>query len=762
MSEDDPLAHGDSRLRAPRRAHLHEGAALGLLAARGAGNKSRTRSKKTGKKKRGRRARRSGSLFGKFALEIGVFGLTVLLAFAGIIAFYASDLPATDSLWRPDRAPHYSILASDGSPLTVQGSQYGAPVRLSQLPRHVTHAVLAVEDRNFYHHIGFNPLSVGRAILVNTGSGAVRQGGSTITQQLAKNLFLSSERTIKRKVQELLLAFWLEQKFSKEEILTLYLNRVYLGAGAYGIDAASYRYFGKSAKDLTLNEAALIAGLLKAPSRYNPTHNPTDAGLRAQTVIESMQVAEFISPQEAINAIQTPIYLKPQKYTASNYFVDHILARVRTLFPDNDADLIIQTSFDPQIQRAAESGLQKAEHAGFFPGDGAGENPVETAIVISDGSGAVRAMIGGRNYARSQFNRATQARRQPGSAFKPFIYLAALEAGAHPENIILDAPISIGDWSPSNYKKEYYGEVTLAQALAKSMNSATIRLQEWAGRPNVLAQARKMGIEGKLNPDPALALGVDAISPLKLAQGWTPLANGGLRVQTHAILSINTAEGDEIYRHQNRIYEVAASPYSIANLNMMLRGVTEWGTGKNARVPGRAVAGKTGTTQASRDAWFAGHMDGLVAVVWTGRDNYSPMKNITGGRLPAKLWGQVMGEVALTLPAPIAPPPFIVAAPLDQNRGAQPAHPITYSAYDDPAFTSRPALIGGGYQGQGQVQGQVQGQWQAQGQWQEQEHSQILQTPNDQQQNFQPQQDLTELIERASGPQSTPTISPPL
>lgn len=618
--------------------------------------KKRTRRKLHTKSKqsKSKQSRTLKSLFLKFAVEIGAFSFFALMGLAAIIVWYAHDLPRTDTLWRPDRAPRYTLLAVDGSPLSVHGTQYGAPIRLADIPTYVTDAVLAVEDRNFHHHVGVNPLSVARAILVNTGQGRVRQGGSTITQQLAKNLFLSSERTLKRKVQELLLALWLEQRFTKDEILTLYLNRVYLGAGAYGIDGASYRYFGKPARQLQLNEAALIAGLLKAPSRYNPTHNPEDAGLRARTVIESMVAAGFLTDIQGQRSISTPIYLKPQKFLSSAYFVDNLLSEVKKRYPDNDADLIIQTTFDPVVQAAAETGLKLALENDVLP-DEEGKGRIETAMVITDSSGAVRAMIGGRDYAKSQFNRVTQAKRQPGSAFKPFIFLTAIEAGADPTNLILDAPITIGKWSPDNYKSKFYGEVTLTEALAKSLNSATIRLQEWVGRERVHILARSMGFEGKLNPDPALALGVDVVTPLELAQAWVPFANGGLRVKAHVIESIRTAEGTPLYQHANRVEGIAASSQSINSVNQMLRAVTEWGTGKNARVPGWSVAGKTGTTQGSRDAWFAGHMAGLVAVVWVGRDDYTPMKGVTGGRAPAKIWGQMMTQVSKTLEPVVAP-----------------------------------------------------------------------------------------------------------
>ena len=608
-------------------------------------------------------SKRELGLLTKLFVEAGVLGLTALLGLVGMIAWYAHDLPKTDSLWRPDRAPRYTVLANDGSPLSVQGTRYGAPIRLADLPPHVTDAVLAVEDRNFHHHIGFNPLSVVRAMVVNTGQGRVRQGGSTITQQLAKNLFLSSDRTLKRKVQELLLALWLEQRFNKDEILTLYLNRVYLGAGAYGIDAASYRYFGKPARDLALNEAALIAGLLKAPSRYNPTHNRVDAGLRAQTVIESMVAAGFLTPRAAGEAIRTPIYLKPRKFSAASYFVDHALSEVKRLYPGNDADLVIQTTFDPQLQAAAERGLFDALSEGALPHEG--DKRIETAAVLVDGGGAVRAMIGGRDYGYSQFNRATQAKRQPGSAFKPFIYLTAIEAGARPDNLILDAPITIGKWSPDNYKSKFYGEVTLTEALARSLNSATIRLQEWAGRERVRAMAKSMGYSEKLNPDAALALGTDAIAPITLAQAWVPFANGGFAVDAHVIERVMTAEGKVLHAHQNQVHEVVASAQSIAMVNEMLGAVTGWGTGKRAQVPGQVVYGKTGTTQGSRDAWFAGHMSGLVGVVWVGHDNYAPMKGVTGGRAPAIIWGRIMGEVnALIAPRHRPPPPLEEKPPM--------------------------------------------------------------------------------------------------
>ena len=616
------------RLRAPRRSVVMDAShALAAPNADSAGN----------------------SVFGGLVRELATSILTAAVLLAALTVYYARDLPDTDSLWRPDRAPRYTILAADGSPLSTGGTRFGAPVRLAELPPHVVQAVLAVEDRNFHHHFGVNPLSVARAIAVNASDGSIRQGGSTITQQLAKNLFLNSDRTLKRKVQELLLALWLERKFTKDEILTLYLNRVYLGAGAYGIDAASFRYFGKPARRLALNEAALLAGLLKAPSRYNPTQHPEDAGHRAQIVVNAMVEAGFIDRQTADQALTTPIYLQPPTYAGAGYFIDHTLREARARVPDNDADLIIRTTFDPAMQFAMEQGLAHARHRGDLPDAGRGRATpnadVEIAAVVLDRFGAVRAMVGGRDYAISQFNRATQARRQPGSAFKPFVYLAALDAGVHPDHRLLDQPVTVEGWRPDNYKGRFYGDVSVTEALARSLNAATIRLQEWVGRDRVRALARAAGFPEPLNPDPALALGVDVISPLHLAQAYLPLVNNGYARPAHVVTSIETAEGDVLFSHRIHATAQVASPHAVEQLNMMMQAVTEWGTGRNARVPGWPVAGKTGTTQNNRDAWFAGHTAGLVGVVWVGRDDYKPMDDVTGGKIPARLWSTIMTEI---------------------------------------------------------------------------------------------------------------------
>ncbi|GJL92167.1 MAG: penicillin-binding protein 1A [Hyphococcus sp.] len=584
------------------------------------------------------------------AVELGVFAFTALIGLSAIFAYFASDLPDPAGLWSESKNPRITLLAADGAPIMLHGMSQGAPLRLSELPAHVPNAVLAVEDRNFYHHFGANPVSIVRALIVNANEGAVRQGGSTITQQLAKNVFLSGERSMKRKIQELMLAFWLEQKFRKDEILTLYLNRVYFGAGAYGVDAASFRYFGKSARRLTVGEAAVLAGLLKAPSRYAPTSNPEDAGKRGRLVIEQMVTAGFLSRRDADAAIATPVLLATPQFEAAPFFVDHVMHEMRSLTAGIDADFVVRTTFDPIVQVAAETGLI----AGFALA-GQGLDEVEAAAVIIDNEGAVRAMIGGRDYTKSQYNRAVQARRQPGSAFKPFVYLAGLERGETPDDLVIDAPIEIGAWSPGNYHDKYYGEVTLREALARSLNSAAVRVQERTGRPRVRDVAKRMGWPGDLTLGPSLALGVDAISPLDLAGAYAPFSNGGFRVKTHVIDRIETSDGEIVYQRKGSIIEEAASAGVIAEANDMLRSVTAWGTGRAAAIPGYRVAGKTGTSQDSRDAWFAGHAGGLIGVVWVGRDDDKPMHDVTGGRVPAVIWREMLAR-ALPPPTYMRPP----------------------------------------------------------------------------------------------------------
>jgi len=616
--------------------------------------KTRKIVRRPAKRRRRKKSRRVGpaARLARHFADAGFYVFAAAIVFAAVIVHFARDLPDTNGLWRANAAPRLTLAAADGSPIAIHGQSHGLPVRLSELPPHVSRAVLAVEDRNFYHHIGINPLSVARALLINAKEGEVRQGGSTLTQQLAKNLFLSSDQTIKRKIQELFLALWLEQRFTKDEILTLYLNRVYFGAGAYGIDAASYRYFGKPARNLTLPESAVLAGLLKAPSHYAPDRNPGDAGQRARLVVDAMLDAGFITREQAEFAYKAPVRIGASRFAGAPYFVDFALSEARVESSGADGDLLIKTTFDAQLQEALEIGiLAGTASAGL-------DDAIEIAAVILDGEGGVKAMVGGRDYRLSQFNRAANARRQPGSAFKPFVYLAALELGARPDDIVEDKPITVGKWSPANYNDKYYGAVTLRESLSRSLNGATVRLQEKVGRGAVRIVAKRMGFPGALNQGPALALGVDAVSPLALAAAYAPLVNGGYRIRPHAVSRIDFSDGEEVYRQRTIFYETAAAEANIAALNDMLASVVDWGTGKEARLSRYQARGKTGTTQDSRDAWFAGHAGGLICVVWVGRDDYKPMGKITGGGAPAIIWREIM-ERALTVR-----PPKAEAAPL--------------------------------------------------------------------------------------------------
>jgi penicillin-binding protein 1A len=599
--------------------------------------------------------RRAGARLWRHAAEAGFYVFAAAIAAAAVLLHFVRDLPSTDGLWRTASGPRVTLVAADGAPISVHGLSLGAPVRLADLPRHAPQAVLAVEDRNFYHHVGVNPFAVARAIAVNAREGAVRQGGSTLTQQLAKNLFLSSDKTMRRKIQELLLALWLEQKFTKDEILTLYLNRVYFGAGAYGLDAASRRYFGKPATALTLAESAVLAGLLKAPSQLAPDKNPPGAGERGRLVLDAMVEAGFITERDARAAATAPVKVGPSQFAGAPYFVDFAIAETATRAAGVDADLTVRTTLDPVINEAADLGLiAGAARAGLDPA-------IEAAVVILDGEGRIRAMAGGRDYRLSQFNRAAHARRQPGSAFKPFVFLAALEAGYAPGTLVEDAPVSVGTWSPANYKNQYFGVVTLEEALARSLNGATVRVQETAGRGAVRVAARRMGLTSPLSQGPALALGVDAVTPLELAGAYAPLVNGGYRVEPHGVASIATGDGEQVFRRETSFDGTAASPQAVAALNAMLRTVVVSGTGRAAALSKYNVYGKTGTTQDNRDAWFAGHAGGLVCVVWVGRDDNKPMGDITGGAAPAVIWREVM-ERALAARPPKRATPLLAPA----------------------------------------------------------------------------------------------------
>lgn len=580
---------------------------------------------------------------------LAVWGLIFLVVF---FAVFARDLPDTSTLYNVDRQPSITYLDRNGALIAVRGSQQAPPADLEALPDYVPAAFIAIEDRRFYHHPGFDPIGMSRAMAANMRAGRVVQGGSTLTQQLAKNLFLSPDQNMKRKVQELMLAVWLEMKFSKEEILALYLNRVYFGAGAYGIEAASQRYFDKSARQLTVGEAALLAGLLKAPSRYSPVSASERAGVRATVVLNEMVEAGVITPEQRAQAAASPVRVSR---TLSNqhaqYFVDWLDKQIRELVGEPTEDMIVETTLDLTLQTQAERAVHRILQRDRSKG------VQQAALVALDGEGRVRAMIGGASYADSQFNRATDARRQAGSAFKPFVYLTALESGYTPTTRVNDAPIRIGNWSPRNYSGNFSGEMSLSTAVAQSVNTVAAGLADQIGRDNVARTARRLGISSEIGLQPSMALGAVEVSPLEMAQAYDAFANGGKRIRAYGVSRIRTPQGRVIYQQSARgdgAVQAISNPF-LYYQNQLLRGVMTSGTGRSAAIPGRDLAGKTGTTSDYKDAWFVGYTGGFVTAVWVGKDDNTPMRGVTGGSSPAAIWRGFMEAALPRLNAPAIP-----------------------------------------------------------------------------------------------------------
>lgn len=564
-----------------------------------------------------------------------IFLSFLVITFAGWLLYCVLTLPDIDQAVARTRQPSTTITAENGNEVKTFGSVYSEVIRLNELPSYVPDAIISTEDRRFYAHFGFDIVAFTRAMLTNIFMGRYAQGGSTITQQVAKNLFLTSQKNIKRKTQELLLAFWLEHKFSKEQILTLYLNRVYLGAGTYGIEAASQKYFQKSSRDMNLLEAAIIAGMLKAPSRYNPIASAERAKARAKVVLQNMVNNDALTERQMKYALTLPVGEdKSYKVQGADYFADWVYREVNDYIGERGNDIYVYTTLDQKIQENAEKILREAVLAAK------NRNVSEGAVVVLNKSGEVKAMVGGIDYRKSQFNRAVTALRQPGSAFKPFVYLTALQNGWKREDRIDDVPLSIGKWKPENYDKKYYGSVTLDEALMKSLNLATVNLSESLSRKDIIRTAKKMGISTPVENTPSLALGTFEVKVIDMAAAYSAIANGGYATWPHAIKEVYTRDGYQLYQREvdteNRILDAGA----VKDLTKMLEKVISQGTGRRAKIPGFA-AGKTGTTQDYRDAWFVGFTDEYVIAVWVGNDDNSPMKGVTGGTLPAEIWRKI-------------------------------------------------------------------------------------------------------------------------
>lgn len=584
-------------------------------------------------------------------LTIGIFLVTVIVVSAALI-HYTIRFPDPMALRKRDGAPLVRVLDRNGAVLAERG-QGGGFIPLDLMPRHLIDAVVATEDRRFFEHNGLDPLGLARAMFANLRAGRYAQGGSTVTQQLAKNLFLSSERKLGRKFEELLLALWLEVRLSKQDILELYLNRVYFGGGAYGVEAASRRYFDKGARQLNLAEAAVVAGLLKAPSKYSPAASPGLARSRGRSVLYKMRDAGLIDEAAERDAARMSVKFSNatagREATGLEYAVEFVLDRLPPLAGTGHREIIVETTIDAQLQRHAQAVVERT-----LAKEGQDAGASQAAVIILDTDGGIRAMVGGRSYLQSQFNRAVKAQRQPGSAFKPIVYLTALEQGANPDTMALDMPLNIDGWSPRNESGQHRGAISLRQALTHSVNTVAARLQQDAGTSRVIATARRLGIKSELHAGPSLALGTSEVTLLELTGAYGVLANGGLAVEPYAIRKVRAGAKEALFARPIAVARTIVAPEHVGSMNSMLNSAMTTGTGRRATLPRFPAAGKTGTTQDHRDAWFVGYTAHLVGGVWVGNDGGEPMNRVTGGGLSAALWRDVMLEAHQRMaPAPL-------------------------------------------------------------------------------------------------------------
>ncbi len=599
-----------------------------------------------GQPPRRRPKRRHGfkRLLGKMLLYGAIFAALAL-------GWFSIGLPDIEDLNKFTKAPSILVKAEDGQIVGSFGDIYGDYVPYSQLPASLIDAVIATEDRNFYHHFGIDPFGLLRATIANIRARHVVQGGSTITQQVAKNVFLTPERSFSRKMREMLLAVKLERRFSKQDILSIYLNRVYLGAGSYGVDAAARRYFGTSARELTLSESAILAGLLKAPSRFAPTANPELSRQRADQVLVNMEDAGFLTKKQSDRArveLARAMSGRQKNSQSAMYFADWIADQLPEFIGNVQDDLVVTTTLNVELQSLGEKAI-----AGVMDKDGEKLDARQAALVAMTPDGAVRAMIGGRNYGESQYNRAVQAQRQPGSSFKLFVYLAGLESGLTPSTLVVDQPISVpivgGTWQPKNYTGKYLGELTLKEAVTQSINTVAVQVALRAGLDNVITMAHRLGISSEIEAVPSIALGSTEVNLLELTAAYAHLAARGAIVNPYGILKIETSRGDLVYERRGGISGGVLSAGIVGQMNEMLMSVVENGTGRAALI-GRPVAGKTGTTSDYRDAWFIGFTPDLVTGTWVGNDDNTPMKKVTGGMLPARIWHDFMQPALAGVP----------------------------------------------------------------------------------------------------------------
>ena len=625
-------------------------------------------------------------------------GLVVTAMAAGLVGaitvqrLFLADLPALperSALWSAGRPPGMTFLGPDGAVIAHRGPRHGHRVQLGELPEHVTLAFLAAEDRRFYLHGPVDTRGVARAAVANARAGRAVEGGSTLSQQLARTLFLRPDRTLKRKVQEAVLAARLERTLSKDEILELYLNRIYFGAGAYGLSAAADTYFGKDAKDLTLAEAALLAALPKAPSRLAPTNDLPAAWSRARLIVAAMQQTGWIAPEAARAALAQAPPLSANRTAAEGdmaWVLDAAAAEALQLAGDRAPDLVVHLTVDPKLQARVAKAVRATVAANARLG------VRQAAVVVLAPDGAIRAMVGGADHGASPFNRALQARRQPGSAFKPIIWATALEHGVGPRDIRSDRAVRIGNWSPQNYGGGYRGEVSVEQALRLSLNTVSVRLASEAGLDRVAALAHRFGLSSiPDHPGPSVALGAYEVSLLELTSAYQVLQNAGGRVEPYLISEIANARGDVLHWRPPTAPVPVYPQYQSGQMVRMMQGVITDGTGRDAAF-GRPAAGKTGTSQNHRDAWFVGFTPDVAVGVWVGDDANRRMAGVTGGQVPARLWRKVMIAAHGDAPvrdfdwaAPLPPPLPVWEAWTDEDAALYDAVPDADQPVDDGA-----------------------------------------------------------------------------
>jgi penicillin-binding protein 1A len=582
-----------------------------------------------------------------WAWAASIAGALILLSSLTFVILYSIYTPLIapgTEIWNLNRQRSVTFMDADGKIFATRGAAHGDRVSVKDMPPYLPAAFLAVEDRRFYDHWGVDLRGLARAFWSNLEAGDVVAGGSTITQQLAKNVFLTHERTFGRKFEELFVAIWLERHYSKDDILTYYLNRIYLGSGAYGVDAAARQYFGKSARDVTLAEAAMIAALTRAPSVYSPEADYEKAKKRAELVLDLLVQEEVISAADAKKAKARPAKLVlNQDLDSEGYYADFALDQLQQLeaagkivLPKN-IDVTVRTTINRKLQREAQRAVTT-----ILRKEGPKRRVTQGALVAMEPDGMVRALVGGRSYNESSYNRAFQAQRQPGSSFKPIVFLAALQRGLTPDTLRDDAPYEDRGWTPANYDNRYRGPVTLREALALSLNTVAVRVADEVGRNAIIRMAQRLGISAKLEPNRSLPLGTSEVSVLEMTGAYAAFANGGYAVQPYCIIDVTTADGKQVYLRGEAPRTQAMSARQDADMNQMLFEVVQTGTGRAADLGERPAAAKTGTTQNYRDAWFIGYTADYVTGVWIGNDDNTPTKRVAGGGLPASIWKAFM------------------------------------------------------------------------------------------------------------------------